>query len=169
MASLIAWCTGASLVTAGRQSGARGHTQCAKRGARTTTTRRTHEGGPAVNSLRAERERGRKLDARADAAAREERDLEAARREREQHEVAHVVLAGVARTLEAVDGEEVGAHALRRLRVADGHALVDDQDAGALERGDELARVVARRFHDGDALVDDDLAVRLVVGRNQCG
>jgi hypothetical protein len=56
-----------------------------------------------------------------------------------QNKVADVVLTGVAGTLEAVNGEEVDAHLLRRESVAHGGALVDDV---ALRDGGLAGRLV---------------------------
>lgn len=61
----------------------------------------------------------------------------------EEDKVRDIVLADVAGTLEAVDGEEIDAELLRREGVADGGTLVEDGDSGGFELLDDGAGVVA--------------------------
>lgn len=71
--------------------------------------------------------------------------------------------------LEAVDGQEVDAHLDSADGVADGSALVQDDDAGLLELGDDRAGAVAGRLDDLDALLDDGVSVGAVVRRDHGG
>ena len=71
--------------------------------------------------------------------------------------------------LEPVDGEEVYAELYRALGVFDGGALVQDDDAGCFELLDDRTGRVSCGFHNIDALVDNGLGVRGVVGGNHGG
>jgi hypothetical protein len=82
-----------------------------------------------------------------------------ARRDRQQHQAGHVVLARMAGAFEAVDRHGVDAIAFGRQRMAHRGALVHDLHVMALQRLDEVLRAVARGLHDLHAAVDDGLHV----------
>ena len=87
----------------------------------------------------------------------------------QEDEVRHVVFTGVAAAFEAVDGNGIAADALGLERVANGRALVDDLDARLLEHRHPLRGIVARRLHDLDAALDDDLEQPRIVGGRESG
>src|SRR3546814_16945154 len=91
-----------------------------------------------------------------------------------------VILARMSRAFETVDRDRVDAHALGRQRMTHRRALVHDLDAVRPEVVDMFLRLVARRFDDLDAAVDDPLAIfrvrrriarwqdRKAIGRTSC-
>ncbi len=87
---------------------------------------RAHEARAHVDALRTEAQGRRHAAAVADAAGRDDRNLQRANRGRDQDHVRHVVLAGMTGAFEAVDADDVHARALGRERVAHRRALVHD-------------------------------------------
>jgi hypothetical protein len=71
----------------------------------------------------------------------------------------------MAAAFEAVDAHGVAADRFGLQRVAHRGAFVDDLDAGFLERGKPLLRIVSRRLDDLDAAVDDRPDIAGIVGR----
>jgi hypothetical protein len=112
-----------------------------------------------VDALGAQRQRRRHAAPVGDAARGDDRNAQLARRDGQQHEAGHVVLARMARALEAVDRHRVDAIAFGRQRMAHRGALVHDLHVVALQRLDEVLRAVARGLDDLDAAVDDGLHV----------
>ncbi|MNT10746.1 hypothetical protein D3C72_1455910 [compost metagenome] len=108
-----------------------------------------------VHALGAQRERSHEAAAIGHAARGDERDLQFFCRARQQDHVGHVVLAGVAAALEAVDAHGVAADALGLERVAHRGALVDHLDARGLQRRHVGLGAAARGFHGLDAAFDD--------------
>jgi len=70
-------------------------------------------------------------------------------------------------TLKSINAQEVHTELHGRLGMPNGGALVKDNDAGLLEFGDDRARRVASCLDDLDALIDDDLGICVIVGRDQ--
>lgn len=95
-----------------------------------------------------------------------EGDLEGLTGSTQQNEVGDVALANVAGTLEAVNGQEVDAELNGALGMANGSALVEDNDAGLLQLLDDRAGRVACRLDNLDTLVNDGLGVGTVVRRD---
>jgi len=129
-----------------------------------------HEPRAHVEAFRAEGKRRGQLRPRRAAARRNKGDVELLGGDREQQPVARVQLPRVPGALKPIHRNHVHAQPLRRLGVADGHALVDDVGACLFEPGDERCQPfeVPGRLHHGDLLVHDDLCVLVVVGRRQC-
>lgn len=128
-----------------------------------------HEAGAHVDAGGAEAEGGGEAVAVGEAAAGDEGDGNLLAGAAEEDKVGNVALADVAGALEAVDAEEVDAELDGGEGVADGGALVEDDDAGSLELLDDGAGRVAGRLDDADALVNDGLGVRGVVGGHHGG
>ena len=130
---------------------------------------RAHEARPHVNALGPETQcRSEALPVR-EAAARDERHVQALACSAQQNEIRDVALAHVSRALEAVDAEEVDAELDGRLCMADGGAFVEDGAVCGLELLDDGAGRVAGRFDDRDAFVYDGLGVAVVVWRDERG
>lgn len=128
-----------------------------------------HEARAHVDAACAEHQRRRQALTVCEAARRDKGRIERLPRAAQQDEVCNVALADVARTLEAVDAEEINTQFDGALGVADGGALVQDDDAGGLELADDGAGRVTGGLDDLDALVDDGLRVGRVVGRQHGG
>ena len=77
----------------------------------------------------------------------------------------YVGFAEMAAALEAVDGYRIAADRLRFQAVPHAGAFVDHLDAGVLEEWQHLRGIVARRFHDFHAALDDDTHQSGIVGR----
>ena len=103
-----------------------------------------------------------------EAAGGDHRDLHLVGGSRDEDQAGDVILAGMTRTFETVDGNRINAHALSRQGVADGGAFVDDLDAVFLEVVHMLLRLVARGLNDLDAAFDDGGAI-LRIGRRLDG
>ena len=125
---------------------------------------RTHEACSHVDTLGAERERGCQALAVGETSTSDERHLQALPGAGEEDEVRDVGFTDVPCALEAVDAEEVDAEFDGGDGVADGGALVQDDDAGLLEHFDDGPGGVAGGFDDLDAFVDHDLGVLGVRG-----
>lgn len=82
-----------------------------------------------------------------------------------EHKTTNVVLSRMAGTLEAVDGEHVGAHTLGTACVTNGGALVDNIGTGLFDHFDDVAGVVAGGLKDAYAFVESRLGIANVVGR----
>lgn len=128
-----------------------------------------HEAGAHIDTASTKAEGGGQSPAVGEATAGDEGHLERLAGLAEQDEVCKIGLANVAGALEAVDAEEVDAHLDGALGVADGGALVQDDNAGLLELGNDGARGVAGRLDNLDALIDDGLGVGAVVGGHHGG
>mmetsp|Transcript_115530 Transcript_115530/g.337986 ORF Transcript_115530/g.337986 Transcript_115530/m.337986 type:complete len:364 (-) Transcript_115530:19-1110(-) len=120
-----------------------------------------------VHAVSAQGQHRRELRAGGNAAGCDEGHMELPGCRGQQHQVAHVVPAGVAGALEAVHREDVHAVLLRAQRVADRGALVDAQDAsclGLLDDTLELLPTTASGLHHRHFLLRDD-ARKTLVGR----
>jgi hypothetical protein len=93
-----------------------------------------------IDALRSQREGRGQTAPVADAAAGQHRDGDLIRRRRDQHQSGNIVLAGMARTFETVDADDIDPHLLRRDGMAHRRAFVQHGDAMALEIVDMLAR-----------------------------
>lgn len=129
----------------------------------------SHESRTHVGAASTEQQSRSQAVAIGETTAGNEGNLEGLTSPTQQDEVGDVALANVAGALEAVDGEEIDAELDGALGVADGGTLVEDDDAGFLELLDHRAGGVACRLDDLDALVNNGLGVRAVVGRNHGG
>src|SRR6185312_12703313 len=94
---------------------------------------RRNEARSHVHAGRAERERGHETTRIRHAAGRHEGNLEFVRCARQQDHVRHVVFAGMAAALEAVDAHRIAANLLGLQGVTDRSAFVDHLDAGGLQ------------------------------------
>ncbi|MNP15533.1 hypothetical protein D3C76_1078970 [compost metagenome] len=90
-----------------------------------------------------------------DPAGGDNRDFHFAQYGGQHHHQRNVFLADVARGLEAIDGDDIGATALGRQRVAHRSAFMDDLDPVFLQAADHWRRVVAGRFHHLHTAFDD--------------
>lgn len=128
-----------------------------------------HEARAHVDTASAKRQSSSKALSVSKAARGNEGDLEGLAGAAKENKVGDVAFADVAGALEAVNGEEVDAELDGAQGVADGGALVQDNDAGLLELRDDGARRVTGRLDNLDALVDDGLRVGGVVGGHHGG
>jgi hypothetical protein len=101
------------------------------------------------------RERGDEAARIGHAAGGNERYLQLLRGARQQNHVGHVVFAGVAATLEAVDADRIATDLLGLERMPNGGTFVDHLDAGRLQHRHVLFRAASRGFDDLDSAFPD--------------
>lgn len=120
-----------------------------------------HEPRAHVDTARSESHRTGKTIPIREATTGDERYSQRLPRAREKDEVRNVRLADMAGALEPIDGQEVDAHLHAALRVSDGRALVQHDEAVVFEHLDDILDQ-AGGLDDLDAFIDDDLGVLLV-------
>lgn len=128
-----------------------------------------HETGTHVNTFGTESQGSGKTLAIGEAARSDEGNLELLARTAEENEVGDIMLTNVPGTLKAINREEVDTQLHGRFGVADGGALVQNDDAGRLQLLDDGARIVSSSLDDLDSLIDNHLGVRTVVRRHEGG
>lgn len=124
-----------------------------------------HEAGTHVDTLGAESQGSGQTIAVGETARGNERHTQILASAAQEDKVGDIVLADVAGALKSVNGEEIHTQLHGGLGMADGSALVEDDNAGLLELLDNGTGVVSSGLNDLDALVNDDLGVGTVVGR----
>lgn len=125
---------------------------------------RAHKPRAHIDSFGPQRQRRRQTLSVRKPARCNKGDIDLLPRTAQEDEIREVVLAHVARALEAVDGQEIHAQSLRGFCVADGGAFVEDDDVGLFQLLDYGARTVAGCFDDFDTFFNHDAGVGGVVG-----
>ena len=110
---------------------------------------------PHIHAGRPHRERGDEAARIGHAARRNEWNFQLLRGARQQNHVGHVVFAGVAAALEAIDADGVAADLLGFQRMPNRGAFVDHLDAGCLQGRHILLRAASRGFNDPDSAFPD--------------
>lgn len=122
-----------------------------------------HKSGSHVDTLGSKGQGCSKPLAICEASRGNERNFQGLPSPTEKDEVRDIRLSDMARTLKAVDTQEIYAKLYGTLSVLDGGAFVEDNSVGSLQLLDDRAGTVSRRLDNPNSLVDNYLCVCAVV------